>query len=367
MKSKKRELVFTVINDLTYDRRMDRICTSLVRAGYEVTLVGRELSTSLPLLDKPYHQKRLKCWVNTTALFYAEYNVRLFFYLLFSKFDLYGGVDLDTVFPNRLVSFLKRKKFVFDSHEYFTEVIEIQDKPFVKFVWNTIAKLCLNSKTKAYTVSVSYAKVFKQLYGTTFNIIRNVPPVQEKERLEKLERFTFVYVGAVNQGRGIEESIQAIEGLDADLLICGDGDVLQDLKNELPESQKDQVHFTGYLTPDELEKRASQCHVGLLLLRSESLSYYYSLANKFFDYIHAEIPQIVIDFPEYKEIVKKHDVALLSNISVEQIRVQMEKLLTDEVLYQRLKQNIAVAKEAFSWQEEEVQLIKFYNQLWQKN
>ncbi len=38
----KRRIFCTVTNDLNYDQRMIRICTSLVRAGYEVVLVGRE-------------------------------------------------------------------------------------------------------------------------------------------------------------------------------------------------------------------------------------------------------------------------------------------------------------------------------------
>lgn len=363
----KKKLVFTVINDLTYDRRMDRICSSLSNHGYEVTLVGRLLNSSLEIIDKPYYQKRIKCWFNKSALFYVEYNVRLFFYLLFSKYDLYGAIDLDTILPNKLVSKLKSKQFVFDSHEYFTEVIEIQNKPFIKSVWNRIGKLCLSSSTKAYTVSQSYANVFKELYGTSFEVIRNVPPFKTLYNTEKFDRFTFVYIGAVNEGRGIEESIAAIEGLDADLLICGDGDLLHKLKSNIPVNQKNQVRFTGYLTPDKLEKEAAKCHVGLLILKSESLSYYYSLANKFFDYIHADIPQIVIDFPEYKELINQYEVGVLTDISVASIKSKMNNLLGDIKEYDSLIKSIKTAKKVFSWEHEEERLVKFYDRLWQKD
>ena len=73
-------LIFTVTTDLTYDQRMIRICTSLANAGYNVTLVGRKLKASLPLTTQPFLQKRLFCFFEKGKLFYAEYNIRLFFF-----------------------------------------------------------------------------------------------------------------------------------------------------------------------------------------------------------------------------------------------------------------------------------------------
>lgn len=364
MQQKVKKLVFTVINDLTYDRRMDRICTSLARHGYEVTLVGRQLPSSKPIKDQPYRQKRLKCWVNQGALFYLEYNVRLFFWLLFARFDLYGAIDLDTILPHKLVSAIKSKPLVYDAHEYFTEVIEIQTRPRIQAIWRWIERVSIGPKTKAYTVSQSYAKLFNDHHGSDFRVIRNVPPLEDQAIVPKHPIFTFVYVGAVNAGRGIEESIQAIDGLNARLRVCGDGDVLEQLKNNLPKHQQEQVSFTGYLPPDELEKEAQKAHCGLLLLKSESLSYYYSLANKFFDYVHAEVPQLVIDFPEYQLMNQEYQVALVSSLDVVEIRLHMEQMMTDSELYERLKSQTQMAKKHWNWQKEELKLLNFYDSIW---
>ena len=75
-------IYFTVTNDLTYDQRMNRICTSLAAHGYNVVLVGRRRKQSQPLRKEKYQQKRLRCWFQKGKVFYAEYNFRLFFYLL---------------------------------------------------------------------------------------------------------------------------------------------------------------------------------------------------------------------------------------------------------------------------------------------
>ena len=82
-------IALTVTNDLSYDQRMQRICTSLVRAGYEVMLIGRLLKKSIPLQMQPFVQKRLYCFFNKGFLFYIEYNIRLFIFLLFVKYDAF--------------------------------------------------------------------------------------------------------------------------------------------------------------------------------------------------------------------------------------------------------------------------------------
>ena len=69
---------------------------------------------------------------NKGFLFYAEYNFRLFFLLLFSKKDILLSNDADTLLANFLASKLQNKKLVFDSHELFSEVPELVEKPFVK-------------------------------------------------------------------------------------------------------------------------------------------------------------------------------------------------------------------------------------------
>lgn len=362
MNKPSKKIVFTVINDLAHDRRMDRICSTLVEAGYSVKLVGRVFKDSCSLADKDYSQYRIKCWFKKSAFFYLEYNIRLFFYLLFSDVDIYGAIDLDTILPHKMVSFLKRKPMVYDAHEYFTEVIEIQDKPIVKWVWKSIEKLCLSRKTKGYTVSSSYARLFKENYGCDFELVKNAPPLKVFFPETKPDVFTFVYIGAVNEGRGIEECVEAVQGLNCNLKICGDGDLLFELQESLTNEQKNQISFTGYLTPDDLEKEARKSHCGLLLFKAESLSYYYSLANKFFDYIHAEIPQIVVDFPEYQILNKQYDIGLLSEFSVESIRKNMKKMMSSRDMFQQFEKNTSVAKSELNWKKEGEKLINFYAQ-----
>ena len=101
------------------------------KCNFNVTLIGRELNNSRSI-NRTYSTKRLRLFFNKGFLFYFEYNLRLFFLLLFKKFDVYHANDLDTLLPMWIISSIRRKNLVYDTHEYFTGVPEIQNRLIVK-------------------------------------------------------------------------------------------------------------------------------------------------------------------------------------------------------------------------------------------
>ncbi len=347
---------------------MQRICRSLSGAGYEVELVGRERDTSVALTTEPYKQTRLKCWFDKGKLFYLEYNLRLFFYLRSLEFDAACAIDLDTIVPVFLAGKLRSAKLVYDAHEYFTEVPEVVRRKSVKRVWEWVERTFVPKFDLAYTVSPALAELFSKKYGKQFHVIRNVPLYSTRATV--LNRGTgmyptLLYQGALNEGRGLEHLIEAMQGIDAKLLLAGEGDLsngLRDLVKRLNLESK--VQFPGFVKPEELKKLTANVTIGINLLENSGLSYYYSLSNKFFDYIHARVPQICIDFPEYRKVNQEFEVALLvKDCSVNEIKTAAERLLNDKELYMRLQKNCEVCSENMNWQNEEKKLLALYNEL----
>lgn len=357
-------IVFTVTTDLTYDQRMIRICTSLANAGYNVTLVGRKLTASIPLSTQPFVQKRLFCLFEKGKLFYLEYNIRLLFYLFFKKMDCICAIDLDTILPDYFISKIKKIKRVYDAHELFCEMKEIATRPAIYKVWKKIERYTVPKFINGYTVNQPIANEFKKMYGVNYEVIRNIALLREINQTEKKEKF-ILYQGAVNEGRSFETLIPSMKHVDCKLIICGDGNFMEQARLLVAVNNlQDKVIFKGKVKPDELRALTQQAYIGITLFDDAGLSNYYSLANRFFDYLHAGIPQLCVNYPVYKEINDKYHIAALTDdISEKNIAALLNNLLVNEVEYEIMRQNCMKTREELNWQQEEKKIIQFYKNL----
>ncbi|QQS28221.1 MAG: glycosyltransferase [Sphingobacteriales bacterium] len=363
----KPHIVFTVINDLHYDQRMQRICTSLSNAGYRVTLIGRVIEKVKPLPERNYRQIRLTLFFNKGKLFYFFYNLRLLWHLLTHRYDIYGATDLDTLVPNFIAAKIKRKPHVYDAHEYFTQLPEIINRPVVKWVWKTVERIIVPRTRYAYTINQSYADMFRYEYGTFFEIIRNAAVLRDETISKKNGQEKYIlYQGAVNVGRGVEEMIEAMLFIEnCKLYICGKGDVFDDCVNLVSKfGLENKVRFFGFIQPDQLRQITLNATLGFTFFSREGESYYYSLANRFFDYFHAGVPQLCVNFPEYKRINDEFEVAvILEDINPLYIAAKVNELLSNEEYYERLRQNCLEARKVVNWQMEEKKLVAFYDRI----
>ncbi len=341
---------------------MQRICTSLVNAGYTVTLVGRQLKTSTALQAQPFAQKRLPCYFTTGFLFYAEYNLRLLLLLLFIKTDAYCAIDLDTILPNYLASAINNKPRIYDAHELFTELKEVVSRKHVHRFWLMIERFAVPKFKNGYTVNNFIQEEFKRRYNVNYQIVKNVPFATELAPQDKYEQFTILYQGAINEGRSFETLIPAMQHVQAKLLLCGTGNFLQQVKDLIVKYKlEDKVILKGALLPSALRAITSKCHIGITIFENEGLNQYYSLANRFFDYMMAGLPQVCVNYPEYQLINKQYEFAyLIDNVAEQTIATALNNLLADNVLCRQLAANCEKARLVLNWQQEEKGLIIFW-------
>ena len=359
-----KQIYFTVTNDLTYDQRMNRICSSLAGNGFDVTLIGRRIKNSKPLQQKSFQQKRLHCFFNKGFLFYAEYNLRLFFFLLFKKMDGICAIDLDTILPCLFISKLKSTKRIYDAHEFFTEMKEVRTRPVVQKFWLAVEKFTVPKFEYGYTVSESLANEFKLRYKKNYITIRNMPVLQELTRVAKSEKYLF-YQGAVNEGRAFEYLIPAMKWISYKLIICGDGNFMEQLKKLIKENNvEEKVELKGMMLPQELLPLAQKAALGMGLADREGIHQFLALPNKFFDYVHAGLPQIAMAYPEYEKINNEYKVAvLIDSLEPAAIAKKINEVMEDEELLKEMHNNCLKAKNIFCWQHEEKILVKFYKNI----
>ena len=361
------KIICTVTNDLSYDQRMQRICKSLVHAGYKVLLVGRKQKYSIPLSHQNFRQKRLYCFFSRGYLFYAEYNTRLFLFLLFQKASIFCANDLDTILPIYFISLLKNKTRVYDAHELFTEQIEIVSRPIIHHFWKLIEKFTVAQFKYGYTVNDFIQKELKNQYGVNYAVIRNLPACSFSLNLPSHPQSNrlIIYQGSVNKGRCFETLIPAMKQVNGHLIICGKGNYFEQVKVLIRDNKVDEkVELRGYLTPADLRQLTPNARLGLTLFEPTGLNQYHSLSNRFFDYIMAGIPQVCMAYPEYKIINEKYEVAVLIADSKEDtIAGALNNLLSNTVVYSVLKHNCLKARTVLNWEKEEKKLVAYYKNM----
>lgn len=317
-------------------------------------MIGRKLDTSIQLEQTEFKQKRIRCFFNKGALFYAEYNLRLFFFLLFKKMDGVCAIDLDTILPCLFVSKLKGIQRIYDAHEYFTEMKEVRTRPRIQNVWRRIEKYAVPKYKYGYTVSAGIAGEFKKRYRINYEVIRNFPLLKSLQ-INSLSEKILLYQGAVNEGRAFEYLTPAMKNIPYKLIICGDGNFMEQLKLLIKDNEvENKIELKGMLQPSHLWMEAQKATLGLGLADKEGLNQYLALPNKFFEYMHATVPQLTMNYPEYQKVNKEFEVAvLLDELSVESISKSINNIMEDEALLNRLKTNCMEARKVFCWQNEE--------------
>jgi glycosyltransferase involved in cell wall biosynthesis len=370
-----KKIIVSVINDLSTDQRVHKVCNTLHTMGYEVLLVGRKQRKSLVLAPRRYKVKRMVLFFEKGMLFYAEYQLRLFFYLLFKKPDVLVSNDLDTLLPNYLISKLKGSELVYDTHELFCEVPELQHQPVKRKIWKYIERRIFPNLKYVFTVNDSIADIYRKEYHVDIRVVRNVPLLFRKNSFVKKtkrelgipegKKIIILQGAGINVNRGAEEAVEAMQYVNnAVLLIIGSGDVIHLLKKltiDLHLSEK--VIFIGKVPLQQLSEYTEHADLGLTLDKGSNLNYKYSLPNKLFDYIHAGVPILSSDLVEIKKIITAYDIGdCVDRHDPEHIAKKISTMLHEETILQVWKKNTKIAAENLNWEKEEQELIAVYNQ-----
>jgi glycosyltransferase involved in cell wall biosynthesis len=364
--------IVSVINDLASDQRVDKVCTSLQGMGYEVLLVGRRLRRSAPLAIRTYPTSRMFLLFEKGPLFYAFFQLRLFFFLLSHRADVLVANDLDTLLPNYLISRLRGIPLVYDTHELFCEVPELQQHPAKRRIWKRLEQFIFPKLNDIFTVNDSIAGIYGAEYSKKLNVLRNVPR-KSKELpgtssrsqlgLPEEKKLILLQGAGINMQRGAEEAVAAMADVhNAMLLILGNGDVIPALK-EMVRAQNlgDKVLFLPRMPFQELRKYTLLADIGLSLDKDTNLNYRYSLPNKIFDYIHAGVPVLASDLPEVKKIIEGYAVGRISpDHEPKKLATILNEMLSDTTQMKVWKENTKLAAEKLCWEEEEQVLRAVY-------
>ncbi len=366
-------IIVSVINDLVTDQRVHKTCTTLTGMNYEVILIGRKLTNSLAI-NRTYKTIRMRLFFNKKFLFYAEYNIRLFFKLLFLKKDILLSNDLDTLLPNFIISKIFRKKLVYDSHELFTEIPELTNRPNVQKVWLSIEKYIFPKLKNVYTVNNSIASFYKGKYNIDVIVVRNIAPKLNNkttdlafaDKIKGTKKMIILQGTGINIDRGAEEAIQMMQYLDNVILyIIGSGDVFENLKKlQTSLNLANKVFIKDKIPYNELMEYTKIADVGLSLDKGTNLNYEYSLPNKIFDYIQAQLPVLASNRKEVTDLITTCNIGLIvDSHNPKVLASKVQEMLSNTNQYSIWKENLVNVSMLYNWEKEKEQLITIFSNL----
>jgi len=277
--------------------------------------------------------------------------------------------------------------WVYDAHELYVEVPELIGRPVARAAWQALAKRYIPRAAKCYTVGEAIATEHQRRYGSAFEVVRNLTDAQPRkfatatEALPSMngfgdrvdiklggnegqssgERPVIIYQGAVNRGRGLAALLQlAALTTSLDVWIVGDGDLLLELQDKALALSLTNVLFFGQVDPKNLRELSKQASLGYALMDGESLNYHLSLSNKSIDYIHAGLPSLQMDWPEYAAINEHYGCyTLLADLDIRPMQAAVKDML-EPCTYATMQAACKKAAAELTWANEEHRLVQVW-------
>jgi glycosyltransferase involved in cell wall biosynthesis len=357
-----KRILISVTNDLSMDQRVHRVATALLQRGWEVLLIGRVLPNSKPLEPRAYAHHRMRLLFKRGILFYLEYNLRLFLFLLTRRAHTFLSNDMDTLAANWLAARLRGKRLVYDSHEYWTEVPELIGRPRVRALWLWLERRLFPRVDAAMTVNASIAKIYTAAYRLPVHTVRNLPLLRTNLPERRDVGRILLYQGALNVGRGLELLIDALQYLPEPycLKVLGGGPEFAAVQAHVAaRGLGDRVAMLGWLPFSDLPQHTAQAALGFSLEEDRGGSYHLALPNKLFDYIQSGIPVVVSDLPEMAAIVRTYgvgDVLAAERRQPEALAEVIRALCEDPVRWHAMRKAALIAAQELCWEQEQEHL-----------
>lgn len=289
--------------------------------------------------------------------------------------DIYHAHDLDGLLCAFPAALFKGKILIYDAHELWSNTFPFANLRGIQWLLPGLEKILMFKVKKGITVNDSIARVLSEKYRKEFLSLRNFPVAvkpQKGIRLKNLypKKKIILHLGAADEGRGLEQMVKAFQYLPKNylLIFLGGGKTeleIKKLAKKLKLTKK--IKFLPQVLPGQITESIKEADLGLALTQAASLSYYYSLPNKLFQYILAGVPILGSNFLEFKKIILANEVGETVNpASPKLISQKIREMLVKKkyrIYRQNLKSLVTKKDFAYNWAIESKKITEFYRGL----
>lgn len=276
--------------------------------------------------------------------------------------------SLSVLFVGVFFKTFYKAHLIYDAHELETERSGVSG--YRKAIARFLERSLISKSDKVVVVCDKIAEWYLEHYpflAGKITVIRNIPEIAETDPDNKVDlkrefdipqnSLLFVYQGGFVKGRGIDIMLKVFsETPNKHLVFIGYGPY-NNLITEYTRKYRN-IHVKSAVPPSELIAYTKTADCGISLIENISLSYYYSLPNKVFEYAMADVPLIVSNFPEMSAFVNSYGIGWA--VPPEENKLKEIISTVDHEGLSRIKPSFNQVHREISWQIEENKLIGVY-------
>jgi glycosyltransferase involved in cell wall biosynthesis len=295
-----------------------------------------------------------------------------------SPADVYVAHDLNTLPVAAAAARRAGARLLYDSHELFVErgLLSPVERP----IWKLVERRLIRRADIVTTVSEPIAAELARRYGVeTPTLIQNCPDLPERtpdaraaaERLRDRagldgDEPIILYQGAIQPERGLFDLVEAAGRIGRGVVVLmGSGRLKEELRERIDAAGLAQrVRLVDPVPPEELLGYTAGATIGVHPMELRSLNNYYAAPNKLFEYMAVGLPVVVSRLPVMERVVTEHEIGLICEPSdPPSLAAAIDRLLSDDELYERCRRNALAAAEVYNWGNESQKLIALYDEL----
>ena len=364
MSQQQKSAVITFLGNAYHDSRVVNLIESLSKINIDVNTISFDWKTEKfkSIISKTSVYKLDKS--KSSLFYYLKFFFILTKELLKSKPTFYFAEDIYTLPIVYFFARLNKSKVFYNSREIYGHLAGLRNKSVVQKIIAKVESKFIRKVDLVLVTGEMDADFLREAYSIdNFLVLRNLPKyvdditiVDLRNKLNiPLDEKIILYQGVLLEGRGISKLIGIMDQIpNVHFVIVGEGEYRKKFESEVNNSNcSGRIHFLGAVNHNELLSYTAGADIGLALIENISISYYYALPNKLFEYIMAGIPILASNLPQMKKVIDDYQVGKYVDPEHENdVVTTLNDLISDENNLDLYRKNCKIAAKELNWDTE---------------
>jgi len=371
-----KSIAMVLANPFKPDLRVYKEAKSLVKAGYDVTIIAWDR-------EGQYYAEEIIDGINVKRIgINAPYGTgifkfnKIFLFLVHSiriikkcKFSIIHCHDFDTLMTGVFFKLLYDKRLVYDSHENYSKMIRLSSSCAISFLVEKLEKTMLHFVDLIIIASSTYGAELSKNIKKPITVIGNWQNTFQtdgklvgsiRDNYRGGYKLLITYIGTLDKSRSIIPMIKAVEAFPkVRFLICGDGTQRGAIERMLLSVKN--ATYIGAIPQYAVPHYTAASDIIYYVMDYRSAMAKYNAPNSLGFALIAGRAVIASDNGELGTVVKNHRCGLVvPDNSVSVLRSAIEALLDASLLREFQRNALNAGRRYYNWSKMEEKLYNVY-------